>query len=87
MIIEDRARVLWAKSLDDALGGGQYNVILTIIIEEQDRIQPIPEHFLVDALRSFFTYPPPFQDARNALAKMGLIAGDEEEDQDALQVP
>lgn len=78
MIIEDRACELWAKSLDDALGGKQYQTLLIILTEEKAQIQAIPPHYMVDSLRSFFTYPPPYADCVSALVKMGLIAEEEE---------
>jgi len=72
MIIEDRAREFWAESLDSALGGGQYDAILTILTEEQDTMQPIPEHFLIAALQSFFFDPPSSDNTYHALVEMGL---------------
>jgi len=78
MIIEDRARGLWARSLDNALGGGQYDAIMTILTEKQDQIEPIPPQYLIKSLQSFFPDPPSDTDTLLALTLMGFTTYEKE---------
>jgi len=78
MIIENRARVLWAESLDSALGGGQFEIILTILTEGKDQIPPIPPQYLIKSLQSFFPNPPSDTDTLLALTLMGFTTQDKE---------
>jgi len=78
MIIEDRARVLWAESLDKALGGGQFETILTILTEGADQIEPIPTQYLIKSLQSFFPDPPSDTDTLLALTLMGFTTQEKE---------
>ena len=78
MIIEDRARELWAKFLDDALRGEQYQALLVILTEEKARIHPIPARFLIDSLQSFFPNPPSRCDTLHALIEMGFTSQEKE---------
>jgi len=87
MIIQDRARVLWAESLDSALGGGQFEIILTVLTEGKDQIPPIPPRYLIKSLQSFFPDPPSDTDTLLALTLMGFTTTEREVDHDDLQIP